>query len=189
MSEFNGDELLAMIDPQLPEDSVQVCLRRDLLEARDKAENDLISAKAAVLDGRRMNPVGGHNTAEIQELAEEVQRLEQEIDEKSPWFRFRAIDSDKFEALAAEHPPREDNRLDLMRGYDYESLSKALVRKCLIDPVFSDEGWAKLRAACPIGEWSALRDAVMELNGQKVIVPPKSLLASQVLTSRGSDSE
>jgi hypothetical protein len=180
-SPINGDELLARVKPVLKEQRVQICLRPDLMQQHENLEEELRTG--AAMGGNRLNPSGktGPRTT-----AEAIQALEEEIEAASVWFTFRALPKDEFRAMTTAYPPRPEVPLDLYWGYNQAEMAEALVRKCLIDPVFSEEGWASFVATCAPGEWAELRDAVMEANGGS-FTPPKSLLASQVLNRKSSD--
>lgn len=184
----NGAELLASIQPVLRTIRVQVCLRPDLLEQWEKLSVELAEAQAATATGARLAANKGA-TSKAKAAAKKLQALETEIDEKSPWFEFRALPNPDYQALCDRHPPRKDNQLDFFKGYNVEAVQNALVRECLIDPEFkSDDDWKMLEQVCAPSQWAALRDAAVEANGGEVAVP-KSVLASEVLARRGSDSE
>lgn len=183
---LNGDDLLAVIKPQLRVVAVQVCLKPDLIEKWEELDHNLAAAQDAPATGGRL--AGGGAKVDIRKLARELQKLEGEIDEVSPWFRFRALSNEVFQSLCLKNPPRKENQFDFLRGYNVDVVSDGLVRICLIDPVFSDEGWAQLMAVCAPSQWTAMRNAAVEANGGQV-APPKSQQASRVLSKRGNDSE
>lgn len=183
---LNGDDLLAVIKPQLRIVAVQVCLKPELIETWEQLEADLTSAQAEEVGSGRL--AGGGAKADVRKLARELQKIEGEIEEVSPWFRFRALAANEFQALAAKHPPRKDNQFDFMRGYDTDAVGNALVEMCLVDPEFSPDGWVKLKSVCAPSQWIAMRNAAMDANGGQV-GPPKSRQASRVLSKRGSASE
>lgn len=187
----NGAELLARIRPALATESTQICPRPDLLKAWETANTDLVEAKAADTAGTRM--VGGRkdssaDTPDTRKLARKVQQIEAEIEANSITFIFTAMPNAKYRELCDQHPPRKDNQVDHIVGHNREVVEDALVRACLVDPVFDDASWAQFLEVCNPSEWKELRDTVVSVN-QAVTSVPKSRLASQILAKRGSASK
>lgn len=187
----SGADLLKRIRPTLAEESHQVCLRPDLIEAWEEANGQLqeLVAKAARTEagqqGARLSQKP--NTAQVK-AAKAVQDIEAELDASSPWFRFRALPKDVFRALCDDHPPRRDNQVDQMTGYNRDMVLDEMVRASLIDPVFDDESWAELTATLASGEWDELRKVSNHVN-RGVVEPPKSVLASRILARPNSGSK
>ena len=183
---INGDDFIASVNPTLKEHRVQICLRPDLLQRHEQLEEDL---RKAVTGGAGARLNGGQATGtEQRKLAEDIQSLEAEIEAASAWFKFRAMPGQEFRTLCLEYPPRPGIQMDAVYGYDRDAVADVLIRKSLIDPVFTDAGWDRFMATCAPSEWAELRDGAYEANGGS-FKPPKSLLASQLLTPRGSDSK
>lgn len=185
----NGAELLARIRPILATKSTQICLRPDLIEAWEKADDALTEARAKDFtpgEGRMADR--REESADTKKLAKKVQALEAEILDHAITFKFQALPKDKWQALCEQHPPRKDNNVDQFVGHNREAVEEAAVRECMIDPVFDDASWAELMAVCNPSEWSELRQAVREVNGS-VTDLPKSRQASQVLAKRGPTSK
>lgn len=196
MSEpIDGDALIASIKPVLKQHRVQICLRPDLVSDwghKDAELKELLAKPAGT--GRLAGE--GSPTAAAKKLAREITKLEAEIEQASVWFTYRALPSDKFRALCAKNPPRDKNQFDLLIGYDQDAVAEILMSParegkdqygCLIDPVFSDEGWAALLPSIGASEWQELRDGAFEANGATK-TDPKSATASSVLSRRGSAS-
>jgi hypothetical protein len=181
---INGDDLLARVQPTLKEVRVQICLRPDLIDQWNTLNAELEESLAQAGGGRLSD---GGPTAADKKKARAVQALEKDIEAASAWFMFRAMPSEKYEALCAEHPPKKGDQFDLLAGYDRVAVGAVIVRKCLVDPVFSDEGWETFKTTCGPSEWEELRNAAFEANGG-VGALPKSQAASQVLSRRGSAS-
>lgn len=183
---INGDDLLARIKPKLKEFRTQICLRPDLMQKWEDADDRLRKAEAENPGNTRL--AGGGPSTEVKKLAREVQKIETEIENASAWFHFRALAVADYQSLLVKYPPRKDNQMDALVGHDREAFADALIRACLVDPVFSDEGWKAFMATCAPSEWAELRNAVSEVNGGEV-TPPKSRAASRILSRRGSASE
>lgn len=185
MSEpISGAELLERIRPKLAEESTVICLRPDLIEAWEEANDQL---QELVASGMKPPRVGSKPTDQI-ELAKLVTELEAEIEANSATFRFRALPKDEWRALCDNHPPRKGNEVDSLVGYDRDAVLDEAVRRSLIDPVFDDESWAQLVAVVSSGEWEELRKAANSVN-RGVVESPKSALASQILTRHDATSE
>lgn len=184
MSEpVNGAELLARIKPTLAEESTEICLRPDLVDAWREANDELEAIVAAGPQGRL-----GAKPAGQQEAAERVQALEAEMEGALATFRFRALPKDEFRALCDDHPPRKGNELDLYMGYNRDAVLDEAVRLCMTDPVFDDKSWAEFVAVVNGGEWEELRRVVNSVN-KGVHDAPKSVLASRILTRGAAGSE
>lgn len=52
-------------------------------------------------------------------------------------FRLRALPSRKWSALVDEHPPRDGNRDDRVRGVNMETFPEALLMVSIVDPVMT----------------------------------------------------
>jgi hypothetical protein len=191
----SGAALLAKIRPRFREESTQICLRPDLLDEWEEATTELNASQVSdATNGRLASGV----SATTRELAKKVQGLEDQIEASAMTFRFRAMSKDEWQALCANHAPRPGNELDLFAGYNRDAVTDASVRECLYDPVFEDcskvgcehedcGSWQQLVKSCNPSEWAELRSTVQSVN-RSVVDAPKSVLASQILSRRGSAS-
>jgi len=180
----DGAAVLARIRPQRREVNTQLILRPDLLEAWDTANQQLQSQRIKDASNKRLAS-GVSQTAK--DLAKEVQKLERDIEKHAITFRFRSMPKDDWQALCDSHAPREGNQLDRFAGYNRDAVLDDAIRACMYDPVFDDAAWAEFGAVCNPSEWQELRDTVNIVNSG-VVDAPKSALASQILTKRGSTS-
>ena len=183
MSEpVNGADLLRRIKPTLAEESTEICLRPDLVDAWQEAQEELEAIVASGTKGRL-----GAKPEGQQEAAQRVTDLEAEIQASSAVFRFRALPKDRFRELCDDHPPRKGNDLDTYMGYNRDAVLDEAVRLCMVDPVFDDASWAEFVAVVNGGEWEELRRVVNSVN-KGVHDAPKSVLASRILTRGGVGS-
>lgn len=180
----SGAELLARIRPVKREESTYLCLRPDLLDAWEDATTELAEAQAADTTGARLST---SPSASTKKLAKRVAEIEAEIEETQAKFTLRAMSKDRWQALCDEHPPRKGNEFDQFSGYNRDAVVDAAVRECLVDPVFDDASWVQFQDVCNPSEWAELRSMVQSVN-RKVVEPPKSALASQILAKRGTGS-
>jgi hypothetical protein len=179
----SGAELLKRIRPVLMEESVEICLRPDLIEAWNVANEELQALAAQGMKGAR---VGTKPKAQT-DKAREVQALEAEIAEASAVFKFRALPKADWRALCDNHPPRPGNEVDQWTGYNRDAVLDQAVHDSLVDPVFDEEAWAELGAVLNGGEWDELRKVANSVN-RGVVESPKSALASLILTKPNSAS-
>lgn len=182
---ISGAELLARVQPALPEETARICLRPDLIEAWDTAVGELEELEATPATGRRM---ASKAPADKAEKAKQVQELEAAIEEASADFRFRALPAPEWRTLCDNHAPRPGSQLDLMSGYNTDAVLDEAVRASLISPEFDDASWAQLLSVVSGGEWNELRRCAGNVN-RSVPETGKSQLAHSILSRRASGSE
>jgi hypothetical protein len=172
----NGADLLKRIKPTLPTEHVEVCLRPDLFNEHQLAQEALQEAKAKSLTTAKLSD----KQKPLVEAAQKVKDIEAQIREASVWFRFRAIPVAEFRALCDNHPPRANNDVDLFAGFHRDKVLDELVFKSMYEPEFDDESWDEMQRALSTGEYDQLREAANRVN-RGVVEAPKSVLASQIL--------
>ena len=164
-----------LAEAALPETTVQICLRGDLVAEHELAERELEKALVRAVDS-----LAGNGAAEI---AERIEGLEEQMREHTYDFRLRALRRPQWRALVEAHPPRrgEDNEIlpqDRML-VNSETFFDAMIRACLVDPDLSDEEWRQLNDALTDKQYDQLSDAAWALNRREVDVP-FSLAASRM---------
>lgn len=157
-----------LAEAKLPENSVPICLRGDLVADHEAAERDLEVAQKKPADSLAGNGVG--------EIVERIEALEAEMREHTYDFRFRAIPKPDFRAMVAAHPPRRDEdgsvvEQDRYMMANYETMLTALVRACLIDPPPEEVDWDELDAKLTDRQQGNLADAAWFVNRGEVDVP------------------
>lgn len=170
------DHKAALAGAKLPERSVELCLRGDLLAQLQDLQRDLIDAERAPSDASLADLGTPHR------IAEQIQGLREEMAEHSITVRFRALPRRQWSKLVAAHPPRPDERADVALGVNVETYVDALIRACMVDPVFDDDDWAALDEALSDAQWQALTAAAWAVNAKDVEVP-FSQRASRILAS------
>jgi len=153
---------------KLPERTVEICLRGDLVADHQAAERELEKAKK-----RPGNSLAGNGTAEI---AERIQALEAEMQGSVAEFRLRALPAPKFRAFKAEYPIRLDDknepkREDLVYGFNIETGFEPLTRLCIVDPELDDETWLQLMDTLTENQFEDLAGAAWYLNRGDVDIP------------------
>lgn len=192
----SGADLLARIQPTRKEVMVELCLRPDLLEEWEAAQQRL--SEALVDDGAKGRLSSGGTSAASKKRAAEVVAIEVRIEEVAARFYLRGMPKDEWRALCDNHPPRKGNDMDFMAGYDRDGVADAAVRACMYDPIFEDctelgcdhekcGSWQAFIKFINPSEWIELRKGATEANAA-VVDAPKSELASRTLARRGSTS-
>lgn len=153
---------------RLPERSVQVCLRGDLVADHEAAERDLEQAQK-----RSGGSLAGGG---IGAIVERIEALEAQMQESTYAFRLRAMPKPKFRALIAAHGPRRGDDgevLDADRhlGVNAETFFDALIRACLVDPELDDAEWLQLVEALTDAQYDELSGAAWLLNRSEVDIP------------------
>jgi hypothetical protein len=166
-------ELVA--EARLPEATVPICLRGDLVADHELAERELGLAQKQATES-----LAGNGAAAI---AERIEGLEAQMREHTYPFRFRALPRREWRALVAAHEPRrnDDNEIvDADRaGVNAETFYDAMIRACLVDPELTDEEWAALNEALTDRQYCDISDAAWMLNRREVDIP-FSLAASRM---------
>ncbi len=161
---------------QLPERTVPVCLRGDLVAAHEAADRALVEAQRTPSTGKEDTGVG--------ERLAEVEHIEGLMRESTYLFRVRALPRRAFRALMAEHPPRRTETGDPDPGDAQLSINRdtffdALLRASTVDPVLTGEQWDELLDKLTDRQYGDLTDAAWFVNRDEVSVP-FSLAASRV---------
>lgn len=152
---------------KLPEATVSICLRGDLVADHEAAERELEQALNAT-----SNSLAGNGAAAI---AERIEGLEAQMQEHTYEFRLRALPRPAWRALVVAHPPRQTEAGEIeptdRTGVNSETFYEAMIRACLIDPELTDEQWATLNEALTDRQFQDLSDAAWGLNRREVDIP------------------
>lgn len=175
-------------EAKLPEETVPICLRGDLVAEFERLERDLEEAQKRTVDS-----LAGNGARPIAQRMEEIR---EQMAESTVTFRLRALASEAWYDLTEAHPPRVDGDGVVLKrdrlGVNTETFFPALLRKCVIEPALDDEDWAALPTALTAKQRRNLNTAAWNLNQEDVDIP-FSYDASQILDSepesrRPSDS-
>jgi hypothetical protein len=156
---------------RLPERTVDVCLRGDLLAEWEALDRRL---RRQTEDTDSME--GPDNSA----LIERVRELEAEMSEHTDTFRLRAMPKFKFRKLVADHPPRLDEaenpvREDAVLGVNRDTMLPALIRASVVEPELDEEDWKALldedEGILTDRQFGDLADTAWFLNRGEVDVP------------------
>ena len=125
---------------------------------------------------------------ESQQLAAAITALEADMADATVAVKVRAVIPDEWREWKAENPPREDHDLDAQFGLNSDALITDMTRRCIAEPVFDDDDWARWRREVANAEQLSLAITVYSLHEQRVNVP-KSPLASLVTARSDADSK
>lgn len=159
----DADDLIKSV--RLSEAHVPLCLRGDLLAAREELERRLTTAHQ--MD--QVNSLASGGTA--RRIAEELEQLLGDIEANTHLFRFRALPRQEFRALQDAHPPRPDNDIDRAVGGNLETLQGPLIEACCIDPVMTLQQVQDLLDVLSEGQAMELFGCAIMLNRSKVDLP------------------
>ncbi len=174
---------------KLPEKTVQICLRGDLVADFEELERQLEEAQEA-----RDNSDSLDSGAEVAELSEKIEALRAEMKEETYSFRLRALSRRAYRALIAEHPPRKvvdtEGKESIHDsdgfGFNTDTLLEPLLRMALIDPELTSSQFDDLLDRLTDRQFDDLASAAWLLNRQEVDIP-FSRAASR--NSRSSEHE
>ena len=172
---------------KLPERTVDICLRGDLVAAHKAAEQALIEAQRTASNSKEGNGVGV--------LIAEVERIQEQMKASTFPFLIRALSRPRFRALQKAHPPRrgDDGELDendAKVGFNRETFFDALLKCTTAEPdmgvdteayftsllagnhpVLPDGDWPELLDKLVDSQYGDLTDAAWFVNRDEVSVP------------------
>lgn len=172
---------------KLPEKTVEICLRGDLLADFDEADRALTKAQK-----RSMESLAGGG--DLGAMAERIEALQAEIAEHSYTFRLRALPHREWRALIGQHPPRVikdaegEERIDtrdMYVGINTETFYDALIRASLVEPDLDDVQFSELVDKITDRQYDELSDAAWGLNRREV--DPFSRVASRISRATAGD--
>lgn len=174
---------------RLPEHSVSICVRGDLVADIQALEDELARVMQEKASNGRLASGGKKQSLE---LAAQIEAKQAEMAEHTIPFRLRAIAPAKWRELVGKHPsPKDSTKLVDVVPFMGDALPLSVV-----SPELDAEDWARMlggeidgvevEPVLPNAEIGKLMSAVWELNTEDVNVP-KSLLASAVTRTTSSD--
>lgn len=166
---------------KLPERTVEVCFRGDLVAEFEGLERELEQIpKTDSLDSGSS------------ELLERMEALRSEMRESTYPVRLRAMPRPAYRELTAQHAARRDDdgkmvEEDAQMGVNTETFYPALLRASIVDPELSTTGeWTEFDEGLTDYQWSELAGAAFLLNRGPVTIP-FSLAASRMNRSSGGE--
>lgn len=169
----------ALAAAALPETTVELCLRGDLVAQVDDLERQLRDLKT--------NTSTMANLGAARKLAERIEEHRAAMVAASVVFTVRGLTRDAWTRLVAACPPRDGDATDRSLGYNQETFWPALLRASVITPALTGEQWDKLTGALSAGQYDQLVNACLQVSRRKVDVP-FSFAASATLQSSDETS-
>lgn len=175
-----------LAEAKLPERTIALCLRGDLVAEHEAADRAL----AAALD----KPGAGKEDGTAH-LVEAVERIQEEMRDSIIEFRFRAVTKPRFRALMAAYPPRrtesdDPDPGDAQVGFNRDTYWNALLKVSTVqpdmgidaeayftdllagkEPVLPDGDWPELLDKLTDRQYGDLTDAAWYVNRSEVSVP------------------
>ncbi len=172
---MNQDFKAMLATARLPERTVPICMRGDLMADHEAAERELELAQKDPVDSL----AGNGGTA----LVERIESLQAQMRDFTAQMRMRALPKPQFRALIAAHPPRKGDDgtvvdADKFVGINADTFFDALIIASLVDPKLSEAEFAELAAVLTDRQYDQLSNTAWELNRAEVDVP-FSLAASR----------
>lgn len=180
---MNIDDILNQAKPV--ERSIPLCLRGDLVAQYEKLDRERANLEPGSHDSLTVSPAMA--------IARQMAALREQMQEATVTFVVRGLPRKRFQALAAEHPPRrgpdgnihEDDAYNQVNGLTFYD---PLIRLCLLEPVMTDEQLTRLLdEVLSDRQWSDLAGLCLVACRGSVDIPFSSA-ASAVLRSSGDDS-
>lgn len=171
-----------LAEAKLPERSVPVCLRGDLVAEFEELERQLQEAQRSTVSS--IEDGGGAA------IAEQMEALRAQMREHTYQFRLRALPKPAYRKLKAEHPPRKNDDTgevlseDVYLDANIEAIQEPLVRACIVDPVLDDITWTDLVGKLTDRQYGELVGTAIHVNRGGVDIP-FSHAASNLLRSSG----
>jgi hypothetical protein len=160
---------------RLPERSVSVCLRGDLIAEHQALEDDLRRAEETA----RQSDARMSSLSESKRIAEQLDEISDQMTANTLNIRLRALPRPEWVALIGEYQPPPDDPEAQRVGVDLEPFLQVATRRCVVEPAMDDDDWAALVKVLSSAEWDKLAGACWSLNRTGVDIP-KSQLASLV---------
>lgn len=164
------DEVLAQA--KLPERTVTLCLREDLVAEYERLDGELRSAS------RTAPSLGEPAPATV--IARRMEELRQEMVAHQVDFRLRAWPARKFAKLRDAMPAKQDGQTDDEFEDVWHATVCDLVSKMLVDPKATAEQVAGLAENLAESQWKELSNGAWDINARGQAIP-FSVAASAIL--------
>ncbi|HET8717402.1 MAG TPA: hypothetical protein VFM50_06590, partial [Nocardioidaceae bacterium] len=164
-----------LAEAKLPERTVAICLRGDLVAQHEQAERDLETAQKAQTDSLAGSGAGA--------IVERIEALEAQMRDSTYPFLLRALPRHEFRTLMTGHPPRKTDDGGVVQedalGVNRETFFPAMIRASVVDPELSDDEWTDLLdARLTDHQFQELAWTAWALNANEIDIP-FSLAASR----------
>src|SRR5262245_9259194 len=150
--------------PELPEDTVPMCLRRTLGRAWELAD-----AEYQGLQGRYDKDVETKSAtqgdgAAVRKAKRAADDARRKVEEASSDFIVRALPSPEYKTLKAKYPPRDGNVIDRQQGWNFDEFPVELLKQCLAVPQLDAAQFDALLERITDAQLMRLMSAAVNLN-------------------------
>lgn len=152
-----------LTEGRLPERTVDLCLRGDLVAEFEAADRQLKQMLNTPGDSKEGPGTG--------ELVRRIEAVQVQMRESTYTFRIRALDNAAYRELRMAHPPRAEDEMDERVGFNRSTFFTALLRATTYDPVMTAEQWDDLLGKLTDRQYGELTDAAYFSNRDAVSVP------------------
>ena len=159
-------------ESRLPEETVPICLRGDLVAQFERLERELERAQQKPSDS-----LAGSGARAI---AERMEAVREQMAAATVEFVLRAMPDDQWYDFRDGHPPRDGEDKDQGLGVNVDTFFPALLRRSVVSPELDDEDWAALKLTAK--QRRDLNTAAWNVNQGDVDIP-FSAAASMILNS------
>ncbi|QDY06170.1 hypothetical protein FJK98_02490 [Micromonospora sp. HM134] len=166
------DAILAQA--KLPERTVPLCLREDLVAEYERLDNELLGAP------RTASSLGEVAPATV--IARRMEELRKEMLAHQVQFLLRAWPARRFTVLRDAMPKKADDQSDDEFADVWHAAVCDLVSKMLVEPKATAEQVAELADRLAESQWLALSNAAWDINARGQAIP-FSVAASAILGS------
>lgn len=154
---------------RLPERTVPVCFRGDLVADFEVLERELEEARGAAGSDSLDAGTG--------ELLDRMEALQAQMRESTFLVRLRGMPGPKYRALVAQHPARRDEtgevvKADEAMGINNETFWEPLIRACIVEPELTTAAdWDEFVEGITDFQYGQIAQASFLLNRGDVSVP------------------
>jgi hypothetical protein len=138
----------------------------------------------------RQTQVSGRMSSdpECQRIAQEIDAVQERIRASLINVRLQEMPGPEWRKLKRQHPPLPQDKVQNVLGMNTATFFEPAVKACMVEPVMSDEQYQLFLDKIRDGQWTALANAVLELNQENATVP-LSRAASLILQSTAAASK
>ena len=150
-------------DSRLPEKTMRLCLRGDLVADHEQLVRETAKAKPAA--DSLAGPAATDTDTRLEQLREQMR-------DATITIRMRALPRRRWQQLMDSHPAAAaDNEQQPTYGYDPEAFFAAVIPESIVEPQLTAEQWTKLADVLTESQYGELADLVNALNIRKVDIP------------------